>query len=189
MEIFMKNMSRRKVWLLFLLLLAYYVVFYTSITTVGQYFWKMFPDGLVIPELMASYNLDSFYNVLNVLGVAGRRAYLRNLVILDIVFPLLYAGFLMAFLAKLLKSLPSFGARWRFVLYIPVFTACFDLLENGAIMLLILFFPRQIPFLVSIANGFTNMKWNGFNLCLLLVVALVIRRLFGALLGLIQPQN
>jgi hypothetical protein len=133
-----------------------------SVLTIGLFLaenWLSFPlsvpymkklaDGAAILDMRPGYTPAAAYQLLDVLGPAGRATYLTLLWTIDLVLPALFGLFLSSAIRR--------GAfrRWKSV---PLVGSAFDYAENAAVTILLLRYPAHHPALVYIASLFTISK-------------------------------
>jgi hypothetical protein len=93
------------------------------------------------------------------LGASGRRLYAASEVTLDLLYPLLYGGFLALGLALVYRALFPTHRFSRYVPLVGAAAALADLAENLSLAFLALIFPRGPDGLVFLAGTFTALKW------------------------------
>lgn len=93
------------------------------------------------------------------LGASGRRLYAASEVTLDLLYPLLYGGFLALGLALVYHALFPIYSFSRYVPLLGPAAALADLGENLSLAFLALIFPRGPDGLALLAGAFTALKW------------------------------
>ena len=92
-------------------------------------------------------------------GPAGRAAYVQGLMAFDLVWPLMYGGFLSIALSWVFQRLLSVTSPWRRVNLLPLIAVLLDFLENvctGAVMRL---YPHSPQWALTLAPLITPIKW------------------------------
>jgi len=106
-----------------------------------------------------SYTPQQAYQALEAYGPAGRAQYARTILLLDIVFPVVYALLLSLLIARgLVHAFPA-SARIQSLALLPFAAMFFDWLENASILALLANFPRRLDGLAAAAGIFTSLKW------------------------------
>ncbi|MBO0949812.1 hypothetical protein [Fibrella forsythiae] len=102
------------------------------------------------------YNVDSFTNDLNELGIEGRTIY-KNFMICDIFFPSIYA-FTFSSLIFLIFRKRKNWSNWLFL--IPLLTGLVDYIENIFIAIAFSDYPSSDHLTVSVASLATQAKMS-----------------------------
>lgn len=139
------------------------------------------PEDVTVMDLRLSYTPDQLYAALSALGEAGRAAYVRNILILDVLWPLVYGAFLTLLPLYAFADLPA--RRRRLLASLAVVGVVLDYGENMSVLTLVLRFPDRIDTLARVASGFTTAKWvfvSAAMLVAVVAVAWLIRRSLAA---------
>lgn len=92
------------------------------------------------PDTAFVYTKDELYEMADSFGEDGRSFYIKQRFTFDLVFPLVYGAFMIAY--------ASYGVinidLKRLFLYIPILAVGFDLLENIFASLVFHYYPREI---------------------------------------------
>lgn len=131
--------------------------------------------GAGSPDTSLFYTPGDLYRMAEAYGPAGRAAYVRARFTFDLVFPLVYAFFLVTALGWLCRRTFPPGSRWQLANRVPLLGALFDYAENSATSLVMLRYPARTPVVDVLAPLFTLAKWLfvGGAFALLLVAAVV----------------
>ena len=164
----------RQATLPFLLLLA---------VLAGLLYFVFFPALLANPATLQqtgaldarlSYTSQQAYQALEAYGPAGRAQYARTILLLDIVFPVIYALLLGLLAARgLVRAFPT-SPRIQILALLPFAAMLFDWLENASILTLLARFPQRLDGLAAAAGGFTSLKWLVLALAVLLAAGSLI---------------
>ena len=126
------------------------------------------------PDSSLFYSAGDLYNMAEAFGPAGRQAYVQARFTFDVVWPLVYAFFLVTSISWLAgKAFPP-GSPWRRLNLTPVLGIAFDYLENITTSLVMARYPARTPVADVLAPVFTTLKWlfvGGSFLVLLAVAA------------------
>ncbi len=111
------------------------------------------------PDLSFYYSADDLYQMASSYGENGRAEYVRSRFTFDLVFPLVYAFFMIASLSWLSRNLFSSTSRWQLANLIPAFAADLDYLENISTSIVMARYPTTTVLLDNLAGIFTSLKW------------------------------
>jgi hypothetical protein len=115
------------------------------------------PDAVL--DKRFRYTPDDAYALLSAYGVAGRRRYVRNAVMLDLLFPFAYGMFLTLVGMRVSLWLCTPSGFLRHVSLLPLLAVGFDYLENTSLVVLALKYPRRMTPLARLSSTFTSLKW------------------------------
>jgi len=122
-----------------------------------------------IPDTSLHYTANDFYALMGKYSQEEIGIYVRGILLLDFIYPLFYSLFFALFIFRLshktLLSLLPFGVL------------IFDYLENLSVLTLIMLMPSRYNILATFAGYFTLTKWVLASLCLIIVLALIVRYL------------
>ena len=120
------------------------------------------------------YNHSEVLTLFDQMGEKGRAVNQFISGRLDMIYPLVYGGFLTLLLLKLRRW--QRASRWQFVVFLPVIAVCFDYLENFGVLSLISKFPAINEAQVQYVATMTSLKWIFVGLSILaILITLVIR--------------
>jgi hypothetical protein len=111
------------------------------------------------PDLSFFYTPNELYRMAESYGEEGREAYIRTRFTFDLVWPVVYALFLVTSISWVSqKSLrhKSGLRRWNMI---PIYGAFFDYLENVSTSLVMSRYPVHSPVVDWLASIFTPAKW------------------------------
>jgi uncharacterized membrane protein YoaT (DUF817 family) len=120
-------------------------------------------------DLRISYTADELYGALSALGEAGRAAYVRNILILDVLWPLAYGAFLT--LLPLYAFADQTRRRRRALASVAVAAVMLDYAENMSVLTLVLRYPERLDGLARVASTFTTTKWVFVAVAMVIAVA------------------
>ena len=155
----------RKVFLLVFIYIAASVVIFNFgfIPAISQ-----LSQGFDIPDNTFNYTPEHLYRVLSIYGEEGRGLYRSFLLLLDFIYPALFAFTNSILLAYLFERLIP---KARFLYLSPFIALLLDYLENILMLILLLNYPAQLIALARIASAITTLKLILVNL--LFVVTLI----------------
>jgi hypothetical protein len=127
-------------------------------TPVGVPVLKRMGRGEPPPDLRFGYGPEETYLLLDSYGPNGV-AHWRRLLLLDMIFPGIYAT-LFALLASAWADWAGAGPAWRTVaIGAPILAGASDYVENFLLLGILRALPRQIPGAVIKASRFTSAKF------------------------------
>ncbi len=110
-------------------------------------------------DTLTSYTPQEAYRLLASYGDQGRQQYLLAEVTLDLVYPLstaLFFGLLTLYSFR--QGFPDHPwTRW--LVLIPLAELAVDFLENACVVVMLVRFPTEMPFLAAVSNVFTTLKF------------------------------
>lgn len=112
----------------------------------------------VSPDTSFFYSTTQLYQMAEDYGPMGRAYYVHSRFGFDIVWPLVYLSFLVSSISFFFAS-GEIKYPWSLVNLLPLGGFGFDLLENGAASLVMIYYPQSIPIIPSLAPIFTFWKW------------------------------
>jgi hypothetical protein len=128
------------------------------LTPLGVPTLKRLGGGQVSPDLSFGYRADDVYRLLARYGAAGI-AHWRRLLLLDMVFPGVYAA-LFALLAAEWAQWVGAEPSWRIAaIACPILAGASDYIENLLLLAMLRALPRKAPALVAAASLFTRAKF------------------------------
>jgi hypothetical protein len=122
------------------------------------------------PDLSLYYTTSDLYHMAEAYGPAGRSDYLRIRWTFDLVWPLVYAFFLVTCIGWLSVRLTPADSRWRFANLVPVLGALLDYFENASTSLVMARYPLSTLLVDALAPVFTLFKWIFISASFVLVL-------------------
>lgn len=163
-----------------LLLLVIFLVFSGAVLPGQAERAEQISGGAGSPDLSLIYTPGSLYRMAESYGEEGRREYIRSRFTFDLLFPLVYTGFLVTMISYVFKRGFIQGSRWQLANLVPVTGMVFDFLENALTSIVMARYPLQTPVLDWCAPVFTLAKWilvgGSFGLLLVGVFAILWNR-------------
>jgi len=136
--------------------------------------------GSESPDLSLYYSTEDIYRMAENYGAEGRSDYIRMRFTFDLVFPLIYGGFLFSGIGWLFNPENQETGKWK-INRLPLFGVLFDYLENIATSIVMWRYPERTPILDTAATVFTPIKWIIIGICFILILVglsgLLIKRL------------
>lgn len=120
---------------------------------------ELVSDGAGSPDTSLWYSSDELLHIAEAYGEAGRAAYVRARWTFDLVYPLVYAFFLITAISWLFTSSFPKGSTWQLANLIPFVGMLFDYLENSATTIVMTRFPDPAPIATNLAPLLTLLKW------------------------------
>ena len=111
------------------------------------------------PDLSFYFSVEDLYSWAESYGEAGRESYIRTRFTFDIIWPIIYAGFLFSSMGGLLyRSGLQDSIIDRFLL-LPLGSLVFDYLENISSSIVMWRYPLRTPLVDYAVTVFTPLKW------------------------------
>lgn len=132
------------------------------------------------PDLAIWYSPGHLYGIAEAYGEEGRSEYVRMRYRFDIIWPLVYVGFLATSLSWVYGKIPSTSKLYRINL-LPIFAGFFDLMENLLVSIVFLRYPGVSPglsILAILASVMTMLKWSLLTLSFLSLIGGLATRFF-----------
>lgn len=101
-------------------------------------------------------------------GAEGRAIYIRDELMLDIIYPFIYTLALSISLTLLFRHRKY--TSFRLVNVLPVGILVFDLLENACIVYLLKTYPVTSPVVTAFCSLLTNLKWTVTTIVISLIL-------------------
>jgi hypothetical protein len=133
------------------------------------------------PDQSFLYGSADLYDMAEAYGPDGRQAYIRARFTFDLVWPLVYMGFLTTSLGWLSDKLFDPSSRWLNVVVLPLVGGFLDYFENIAAAVVMARYPDLSPILASAAPIFTVLKWTSIGLSFAALLGLLGWRVIGRL--------
>jgi len=111
------------------------------------------------PDTSFFYSPAELYRMAEAYGEEGRAAYVRARFTFDVVWPVVYAAFLITSISWLFSRAFPAGSPWQRANLAPVLGALFDYMENVSAALVMWRYPARTPVVDLLAPVFTTAKW------------------------------
>ena len=111
------------------------------------------------PDTTFFYTPGELYQIAIDYGEDGRQAYVVTRWTFDLIYPLVYTGFLVFGISWFTQKLTNWPDRWKLGNLIPLLAGIFDFLENSMTSLVMILFPTRIEGVLILATTFTPIKW------------------------------
>ncbi len=118
-----------------------------------------------------NYTPEHVHQLFSTYGDEGRRLYLSYLLLLDFIYPVLFALTNSVLLAYFFERLFPNVSFFRYLYLIPFVALLLDYMENIGILTLLLSYPNQMAGVVAMTSAITMLKLALVNL--LFVVTLI----------------
>jgi hypothetical protein len=119
------------------------------------------------PDTSLYYTPAQLYQIAQEYGQEGRQAYIKTRWTFDLIFPLVYTGFLAVGISWFYSRLPGWKATWGSSNLLPLLGGLFDYLENGAASWVMAIYPTRLAGLAQLTVFFTAGKWALISLAFL----------------------
>lgn len=132
------------------------------------------------PDMSFIYTVEELYEIAESYGAVGRNNYIFMRFTFDLVFPLIYGGFLISSIGWLYNT--DRLLNWRdLVVLLPCGALIFDYLENVSTSIVMWFYPARVDFVGFLATVFTPVKWVLVSLAFLALIPGFISRIYDRL--------
>lgn len=133
------------------------------------------------PDSSFFYSASDMYAMAKNYGVSGRRTYILLRWTFDVVWPLVYTGFLVLWTMKLSSFIR--GKPWVKSLYwLPIIAMSLDFIENIGATIVMVRYPDTVGIIAQITPIATLLKWTtlsaSFGLIVLLGLVIIYQKLF-----------
>jgi hypothetical protein len=112
------------------------------------------------PDTSFFYASGDLYRIAESYGEQGRRAYVRARFTFDLIWPLVYALFLVTAISWAYGKAFVPESRWQLANLAPLLGTLFDYLENLSTSMVMLRYPQQTAVVDLLAPLFTALKWG-----------------------------
>lgn len=130
------------------------------------------------PDLYFIYNPDLVFQIADIYGESGRQEYIRSRMTFDIVWPIVYAFFLITAISAFWRRHPDKWPSLKVLNLMPIAAVIFDQFENlGAAMVMMHWPQKSLPWALTAAIA-TPLKWILVGTSFLLLLLLWISALF-----------
>jgi hypothetical protein len=137
--------------------------------------------GAGSPDTSFWYSVEDLYQFAESYGEAGRAAYIRARWSFDLIYPIVYALFLITATSWLFAQIRSASSRLQNVNLVPFFGMIFDYLENIATSVVMLRYPQLSLLAANAAPVLTLMKWIFVFLSFIILVIGLVRAISSRL--------
>lgn len=152
-----------------LLALVIFILFVTLVLPSQSSQADEYSSEAMTPDLTFYYSADELYLSADAFGAAGRMAYIRERFTFDLIWPLVYAFFLVTAISWIIPRGFAAGSTWHYANLLPLAGMLMDYLENISTSIVIYRFPAATPILDSLATVFTMLKWITLSASFLLL--------------------
>lgn len=135
--------------------------------------------GAGSPDTSFWYSAQDLYQFAEDYGEAGRAAYIRARWTFDLIYPMVYAFFLVTTVSWVFAYAFPVASRWQVVNLFPFAGMVFDYLENIATSLVMARFPLPAQFAANLAPVLTLIKWFFVSGSFLILFFGIVRAIFS----------
>jgi hypothetical protein len=137
---------------------------------IGQSTLRELSGGTGMLDMEFGYNRLQVYNMLDVIGQAGRQLYIK-LLGLDFIFAVVFMLFQSLMLSSLLKR-ADVHEQLKVLNLLPFVRSALDIAENCFLLTVMFNYPVQMPVAVAIASFLTISKLVVYKLIIVLLLSL-----------------
>jgi hypothetical protein len=166
--LFLKKISNWKNWVvsLVIFLISYFLI---NGDAFGSGYIRQITGGVDILDAYFYYPPQKVYEVLGLLGEAGRHAYL-TLNLLDFFYPIIYTAFFCISMSLTYTFIYPAESKRNWLLLLPLVTLLADYAENICIRTMLLNYPTQMQGFPLAATMLTPLKTTLLVVVLLLIL-------------------
>lgn len=146
-------------------------VFFLAIALPSQTTQMTGDERGLIPDLHLFYSANDLYQMAEALGQQGRAAHIRGRLTFDLIWPIIYAVFLVSALSWLARRGFPQDSPWQMANLAPLAAVLCDYLENGTTSLVMARYPAPTLVVAELAGVFTLSKWIFVGISAVLVLA------------------
>lgn len=135
------------------------------------------------PDESFIYSSSDLYDMAESYGEVGRNAYIKIRWTFDLVWPICYTLFLVAWMVKLSEYIPGKG-KLKYAYIVPLSAIAFDYMENIGTTIVMIRYPLKFEIVATITPVITFIKWiavTGSVLILTILIMLIILDKFNSL--------
>lgn len=121
-------------------------------------------------DVLPFYMPDRAYAMMETYGEAGRAAYRKAALTVDVLYPIVYTLCLSLLVVWLGQHCPLAQGRLHRASVIPFGALLFDLAENASVAALLSAYPTRLTGLAWLAAACTLLKWSFVGVSLLVVL-------------------
>ncbi len=126
-------------------------------------------DGDTKPlDIMFAYSPEDAYEMIKGIEDEGRQNYLKGLLLVDYIYPVIYSLFLGFSIFLLYKN--------TLLSISPLLILLSDYLENTGIIIMLSLYPSEIRSIAMTTSFFTSLKWTLVLIVILVIITGLIRR-------------
>lgn len=129
-------------------------------------------SGGETPDTSLFYTTADLYRMAEQYGPAGRAEYIRVRFTFDLIWPLVYAAFLITSISWLARRVYPLASVWQLTNLAPLVGMLLDYLENISTALVMARYPAVTTLLAQLAPYFSILKWLFVGLSFLIWVGL-----------------
>ena len=154
-ELTTKNLSGKKVLLLFIVTNIVYLLMLTiTIPKTMAYSGEM----KLLDMMPMGYNFEYVNHLFESLGEKGRSIYLYHQIPLDMLYPFLFGMSYSLIMAYFLIKIDKLRSYWFYLCLLPIMAGAADYLENFGVIFMLNNFPNLSESSVNLTSAFTIIK-------------------------------
>ena len=154
-ELTTKNLSGKKVLLLFIVTNIVYLLMLTiTIPKTMAYSGEM----KLLDMMPMGYNFEYVNHLFESLGEKGRSVYLYHQIPLDMLYPFLFGMSYSLIMAYFLIKIDKLRSYWFYLCLLPIMAGAADYLENFGVIFMLNNFPNLSESSVNLTSAFTIIK-------------------------------
>jgi len=137
-------------------------------------------ENIDAPDLKVYYNSAQLYKMFDKMDTKSLETYKTQIITLDILYPIIYGLLFISLILVLGNKLNITEKKLNLIIFIPLTSILFDIIENLSNYYIISNLPQRIA-LANFSGFFTLIKWLSIFLTLLIIlyysIMLLLKRL------------
>ena len=137
-------------------------------------------EKIEAPDLKVYYNSEQLYKMFDKMDSKAIETYKKEIITLDILYPIIYGLLFISLILVLGNKLNISEKKLNLIIFIPLISIIFDIIENISNFYIISNLPQRIG-LASFSGFFTLIKWLSIFISLLIIlyysIMLLLKRL------------
>ncbi len=131
-------------------------------------------SGNESPDTSPFYTSADLYRMAEQFGPAGRAEYIRVRFTFDLIWPLVYAGFLITSISWLARRVFPPESAWQLTNLVPLAGMLLDYLENISAVLVMARYPSATAVIDLLAPLISILKWSFVGLSFFVWIGLIL---------------
>ena len=149
-----KEISNGTITITFAVIMILFMIFVLPVQAEKS---QEFTGSSKSPDTSFYYTPDELFHLADDYGPNGRQYYIHNRWTFDLVFPLVFVGFLTTGISWFYKHIKD--GSWTRLNIIPLFAGIFDYFENIAASIVMAAFPNRLVNIAFLSSTFSIIRW------------------------------
>jgi hypothetical protein len=170
MESFVRWQQKWANWKVITVLLILFILMQIVILPSVSNKLNNYSNNIGIIDLQLTYTVDKVYEMAEAYGDEGRRFYIVNALTGDVVYPIIYSLLFSLGLTILYRRVFHTGSALHKLPLLVYLVLLFDILENAAIITIMVNLPERLTTVAQLSNVFTMAKWAMAGVIILMII-------------------